>query len=843
MTCNAGGYSWPDVVQFTPAFVIGLIMRDDLKAAVRSLRSSKTFTTVALVVLTLGIGAGTAIFSVVDAVVLRGLPFDEHDRLMAVGERRLPNPDFPQDPNRDPLGLSSAAPQNYVDWAARQQVFESIAAVANRMFVMREAGMEAEELRGQAVTASFFDVLREQPRLGRAFTTDNETDGRHRFVVLSHGLWVRRFGSDPDIVGKAIPIEGGPYEVSGVMAPGFEYPVGAVRPTDLWTPYVVPAEERIRNPGSVSIYLQSIARLKPGIAVDSAQANLDQISTALTAEHPDWNKTTRAGVRPLRDHIVGARTTQWMLMLLGAVAIVLLIACANVANLLLARASAREREVGVRAAMGASRWRLLRQLMIESLVLSTIGTVLAVLLAWWLVGVLKTSMPDGVPRIAAIALDWRVLGAAAALSVITGLVFGIIPALQLSRPDLTTALKDGARGASSGGASQRIRSGLVVVEVALAVILLVGAALFIGSFRTLMQIDPGLDPANVVTFQVVPRLDAGAPRAESDYALQFQQVVDRVRQTPGVLAAGAISGGMPLGGAMSINRLTIPGRTLERGDSSISLRRVTPAYHLAMGIDLKAGRSFEATDRQGAAQVVIINESAARKYFPGESAVGKEISVNGAITQTIVGVVGDVYQSSLETAPRTEAYLPMAQQRTTFAELVVKTSNDPYTMMPSIKAAALDAMPGVLVRNIRTMDEVIARLTAQRRLNMLLLGLFGLLGLVIAAVGVYGVMAYVVSQRTREIGVRMALGATRRTVVSMVLRNATVLIVTGLVVGGVGAWFLSSTAKAFLFRIDVNDPRAFAAALGVLAAAALIATIIPAVRAASVDPSIALRAE
>jgi putative ABC transport system permease protein len=819
------------------------MVRDDLNAAFRSLTSSRTFTAVALLVLTLGIGAGTAIFSVVDAVVLRGLPFDEHDRLVAVGERRPPNPDFPQDPNRDPLALSSASPQNYIDWATRQQVFESIAAVASGMFALREPGVEAEELRGQRVAASFFDVLREHPRLGRAFTADNETDGRHRVVVLSHGLWVRRFGSDPGMVGKTIPIEGGPYEVVGVMAPDFQYPVGAVRPTDLWTPYVVPADERIRKPNQVSVYLQTIARLKPDVSIGQAQANLDQIAAALTAEHPVWNKDTRAGVRPLRDHIVGARTAQWMLMLLGAVAIVLLIACANVANLLLARATSREREVGVRAAMGAGRWRLLRQLMVESLVLSTIGMMLAVLLAWWLVGVLKNSMPDGVPRIASIALDLRVLGAAAALSIVTGLIFGIVPALQLSRPDLTKALKDGARGASSSGASQHIRSGLVVVEVALAVVLLVGAALFIGSFRTLMQIDPGFDSANVVTLAIVPRLEVATPTASPDFASQIQQIVDRVRQTPGVVSAGAISGGMPLGGSMSITRLTIPGRTLDRGDSGISIRRVTPDYHRAMGMGLKEGRYFQATDRQGASPVVIINQSAATKYFPGESAVGKLISVNSGVTQTIVGVVGDVYQSSLETAPRTEAYLPMSQQRTMFAELVVKTSNDPYAMVPSIKAAALDAMPGVLLRNIRTMDEVISRLTAQRRLNMLLLGLFGLLGLVIAAVGVYGVMAYVVSQRTREIGVRMALGATRGTVLSMVLRSATALVGAGLIIGAVGAWFLSFTAKAFLFRMDANDPRAFAAAVGVLAAAALIATVIPARRAASVDPAIALRAE
>jgi predicted permease len=548
-------------------------------------------------------------------------------------------------------------------------------------------------------------------------------------------------------------------------------------------------------------------------------------------------------VRPLRDHIVGARTKQWMLMLLGAVAIVLLIACANVANLLLARASAREREVGIRAAMGAGRWRLIRQLMVESLVLSVVGTLMAVLLAWWGINVLRSSMPEGVPRIAAIALDLRVLAAAAGMSLLTGMLFGIFPALQLSRPDLTNALKDGARGASTGGARQYMRNVLVVAEVALAVILLVGAALFIGSFRTLMKIDPGFDPENVLTVGIQPRLERNISTGAQlpDYAPQIQQILDRVQQMPGVRYAGAISGGMPLGGSMSITNLSIPGRKLEGPDGNISIRRVTADYHEAIGVPLKAGRYFEPSDRKGAAEVVIVNEATAKKYFPGENAVGKIINVNG--DRTIVGVVGDVYQSSLETEPRTEAYAPIAQQRTIFSELVIKTSSDPYTIVPALKAAVLAVLPDVPLRNIRTMEEVIARRTAQRRLNMLLLGLFGLLGLVISAVGIYGVMAYVVSQRTREIGVRMALGATRGTVVGMVLRSATLLVAIGLALGGLGAWFLSAAAKTFLFRMDVNDPRAFGAAIGALAVAALVASVIPARRAASVDPMIALRAE
>nr|MDQ3069581.1 ABC transporter permease [Acidobacteriota bacterium] len=712
-----------------------------------------------------------------------------------------------------------------------------------------------EDLRAQRVTAGFFDVLRVQPAVGRAFRKENETDGHHRVAVLSDGLWRRRFGGDPSLIGKTIPLEGGAYEVVGVMPAEFEYPVGAPRANDLWVPYVVPADERIRNPSTRSIYLQAIARLKPGVSHEQAYANIDQIALALQQAHPQWNKDNYAGTRPLRDHLVGARTKSWMLLLLGAVALVLLIACANVANLMLARATTREREIGIRAALGAGRWRLIRQLITESLVLSVTGTLLAVLLAWWGVSVLRTAMPEGVPRISTIALDLRVLGAAAALSVITGVLFGLVPALQLSRPDLTHALKDGARGASAGRARTFMRSALVISEVALAVILLVGAALFIGSFRTLMKIDPGFDPTNVLTVSISPRFEParastpaapGAPAAPApapqDHTRAFADIVERLQRVPGVTYASLISGGMPLGGSMSITTLRIAGRTLEGQDSGISIRRVTPDYHEALGITLIAGRYIEPSDRDGTPLVVMINESAAKKYFPGESAVGKMVNLNSG-DRTIIGVVGDVYQSSLETAPRTEAYTPMAQGRSIFAELIVKTAGDPYDVLPQVKQAVLAAMPDVPLRNVRTMEEVIARRVAQRRLNMLLLGLFGVLGLVIAAVGIYGVMAYVVAQRTREIGVRMALGATRATVVRMVLRNAAVLMALGLAAGGVLAWFLSFAAKTFLFKMDVNDPRAFAAAIAALAVAGLVASVIPARRAASVDPMVALRAE
>ena len=820
-------------------------MANDLRFALRSLRATPTVTLVALVVLVLGIGATTAIFSVVDAVVLRGLPFDEHDRLVALGQRRAPNPNAPAPavPNPDPAAVSSAAPQNYMDWAARQQVFESIAAIASGSLTLRDPGAEPEDMRAQRVTAQFFDVLRSHPVRGHAFTKENEVDGRHQVVVLSDGLWQRRFGGDPAIVGKTIPLEGTAYEVIGVMAPDFVFPAGSPKPTELWVPYVVPATERIRDPHDYNSYLATIARLKPGVTLEQAQLNMTQIASALEQEHPVWNKGTLTGVRPLVDHQVGAQTRQWMLMLLGAVAIVLLIACANVANLLLARASAREREVGIRVALGAGRGRLVRSLLVESVVLTSIGTVLAVVVAFWGVSVLKASMPDTVPRLATIAVDLRVLGAAAALAIITGMLAGVVPALQTSKPNLTNALKEGARGASGGRASQTMRNALVVAEVALSVVLLVAAGLFIGSFRSLMKIDPGFEPENVLTAAIQPRLDGNISSGPTlrNYSAAVTEIAERIGQLPGVTFASAISGGMPLGNSFSSSTVTVPGIELGNRDGNVSVRRVTPDYHKAMGIALREGRYFERTDGASAQPVIILNESAARVLFKGKPALGQAVNYNGA--RTVVGVVGDIHQTSLETNPVTEVYVPMAQISTTLSELVIKTQGDPYRVLPGVRAAVLASLPDVPLRNVRTMEEVFNRRIAQRRLNMLLLGLFGLLGLVISAAGIYGVMAYVVSQRTREIGVRMALGAPKWTVVRSVMGRAAVLVGIGLTIGAVASWYLSSAAKAFLFRMDVTDPRPFVAAMGVLAAAALIASAIPARRAASVDPMIALRSE
>ena len=568
---------------------------------------------------------------------------------------------------------------------------------------------------------------------------------------------------------------------------------------------------------------------------------MDQVATALETANPQWNKDNRIGVRPLVDHIVGSTTKSWMLMLLGAVGIVLLIACANVANLLLTRATSRERELGIRAALGASRGRLIRQLMIESFLLSILGTLCALVVGWWAVEILRNAMPDSLPRVTAIALNMRVLAAAAGLSLITGLLFGTVPALQGSRLDVSAALKDGGR-TSAGVTRQRLRSVLVIAEVALAVVLLVGAALFISSFVSVMRIDLGFSADHVLTAQISPpvQLRSVAVRP-TNQAPVFADIVERIRRIPGVVDASM--GRVPLGGDnATLTSVTVPGRFDLTAGEMIGLTTVTPDYHTALRIPLRRGRLFASTDREGAPPVAIVNDSAATKYFPGEDPIGRPIALAGN-TRTIVGVVADVHQFSFEVAPRAEAYVPLEQSLVLGSELVIRTSGSPYDVLPQVKAAVFTVLPDVPLRNIRTMDELIAMRVAQRRVSMLLLGLFGLLGLVISAVGVYGVMAYVVSQRVREIGVRMALGATRANVMRMVLLSATALVVSGLVVGGVGAWYLSAAARAFLFGVEATDPRAFAAAVLLLAVAALAASAIPARRAASVDPMVALRTE
>ena len=792
---------------------------------------------VALTVLALGIGSATAIFSVVDAVVLRGLPFDEYDRLGVIVEK---------DTKRaTTFGEGYATPQTFLDWRRLQQPFQAITAVAGTSFRLKTEGGEPADARGQRVTAEFFPVLRAAPYLGRAFTSSDEVEGQHHVTILSYGFWQRRFGGDPGVIGRTIDFSETPYQIVGVMPRDFSYPVGSDKPAEALVPLMLTKDDRTKG-GSHNYNYFVIGRLKDGLSFQQASDQMWRLSEQLDEQDPKWAPGRRARVVTLQEQLVG-KVRGWMLMLLGAVVLVLLIACANVANLMLVRATGRGREMGIRSALGATPWRLVRGLLVEGVLLALSGAAIGVTLASVAVRVLRAWLPAGLPRVASIGLDPRVLAVAIGAALLTGLCFGIVPALQSARPDLVAALKEGGRANTAGGHAQRLRSALVVAEVALAVVLLVGAGLFTGSFVRLMRVDPGFDYHNVLALNIGLRLLPGekyGPEYAARSKQYVQQVMDAVGRVPGAQMVGSLSGGLPLTGSWSRTSVTLPGRgELKEDDDSIDRRTVSPNYLQLMRIPLKRGRYITEDDRDGAPAVVVVNEAAARRYWPGQDALGQHMTL-GKTDMTVVGVVGDIHHLGPEIPARQECYIPFAQDSNYGGTLVVRTAGDPIAVLPAVKTAIWSInREQRLTGDTVTLEAYMDRLIAQRRFNMAVLALFGVLGLVIAAVGIYGVMAYVVAQRTNEIGVRMALGATRGNVVSMVLRRAALLLGIGLAAGGVGAWYLSAGVKTFLFQVEPNDVAVFVAALAVLALAGLVASAVPARRAASVDPLVALRSE
>jgi putative ABC transport system permease protein len=812
-------------------------VRDDIRTAFRSLRHSRGFTVVALTVLALGIGAGTAIFSVVDAVVIRALPFDEHDRLGVMMEK---------DTKRAvTFGEGNITPQTYLDWRQLQQPFQALTAVAGTQFRLKTEASEPADARAQRITPEFFPVLRVAPMLGRAFSANDEVEGRHRVTILTYGFWQRRYGGSPDVLGKTIDLSENAYEIVGVMPPSFSYPVGSDRPAELLVPMIFPADDRTKGTNR-NFNNTVIGRLKDGVSFDQATEQMKRLSEQLDEKDPKWAPGRRARVITLHEFLVG-KVRGWMLMLLGAVVLVLLIACANVANLMLVRATGRTREMGIRAALGASPWRLVRALLVEGVVLALAGAALGIALAFGGVAILRAWLPAGLPRVASIGIDARVLAMAVAAAVATGLFFGIVPALQSARPDLVGSLKEGGRSATAGGRAHRVRSILVVAEVALAVILLVGAGLFTGSFVRLMRVDPGFDYHHVIALNVGLRIMSGQ-KFDDDFAARggqyVRQIVDAVSRVPGAQMVATVSGGLPLTGSWSRTGVELPGRgKLEGEGDDIDRRSVSPNYLQLLRIPLLKGRYLTDDDRAGATPVLVINQAAAQRYWPGQEALGQRITINQK-ERTVVGVVGNIHHLGPETAPRQECYIPIAQDRQFGSSLVIRTAGDPMAVLPAVKAAIWSVnREQRLTGDTVTLERYMDRLIAQRRFNMAVLALFGVLGLVIAAVGIYGVMAYVVAQRTSEIGVRMALGATRGNVVTMILGRAGVLMAAGLAIGGAGAWYLSAGVRTFLFEVKPNDLGIFAGALAILAAAGLLASALPARRAASVDPLVALRSE
>ncbi len=804
----------------------------DVWYASRALRATPAFTCVAVSVLTLSIGASTTVFSVVDAVVLRTLPFPESDRLVAVGERRI-KAASEQDANL-------VAPQNFIDWRAQQTVFTGLAAVGYASLAVKpQDGREPETLETQAVTADFFAVLGGTPLLGRTFTAENEVDGRARVAVISYRLWQRRFGGAPDVIGRHLPGQRADFEILGVMPPSFAYPVGAVHPTEVWIPNVFRPEEHIRA-NDYSYRLQVIGRLREGVAIETAQAQMDQITAALAAETPRWFEDRMAAVEPLQ-HNLARGVRRWMLMLLAAVGLVMLIACVNLATLMLVRASARNRELAIRSALGASRWDLTRGLLVESLLLSFAGAALGASLAWVSVEAIRSFLPADLPRVASIAVDLRVLAASMAVAAGSGLLFGSAPAYQFFRLADEGAVTHVMRANATTRPHQWLRSVLVIAEVAMAVVLLVGSGLFLASFARVVGVDLGIDPHDVLTVRVQPLAGAEAWDAAQHRSRRLLgEVLAEVRRIPGVDAAALVSGGVPLRGDFRTIEVGIPGRVLPPNED-LDFNEISADYFRVLRVPLLKGRFFQENDREGSEPVAIINAVAAHRYFPGEDPIGKTILFFGL--RRIVGVVGNIRHDGPETDWRRQGFIPLDQSQSDGATVVLRVSRNASEVLPLVKSTVWSRFPGLALPDVQTLSFYLSSLVSQRRLSMLLLTLFGMIGVVIACVGIYGVLAYVVLLRTHEIGIRLALGAEPMRVVRSVLGRALTFLGAGLGLGLVAAWVLAGLVSGFLFRVEPHETWVYAAASTTLIASGLMAAFVPARRAARVDPLVALRIE
>jgi putative ABC transport system permease protein len=797
----------------------------DMKYGARVLVKSPGFAAVAILITALGIGANTSIFSVVNAVLLRPLAYPESERLVWLTGVN------PQQGITD----SNMSVPDFADWTSRNQVFEELAG-----FVTGGAQLlnndEPERVRRAAVTGSFFRVFRTSPLKGRALQDDDARAGVDPVVVLSHGLWQRRFGADPNVVGSRVTVSGKSVLVVGVMPAGFDFP----EQTELWSPLALdPAAERRNNR-----YLEVAGRLKPGVTVAQAQAQMDAINQSLAAEYDDTNRGSGVKVTELREQLVGnLRPT--LLVLLGAVAFVLLIGCANVANLLLARATSRRKEIAVRTALGASRARIARQLLTESFLLSLAGGGAGLLLSVWMTDLFVAISPANSPRFGEIKPDGRVFLFTLGVTLVTGLIFGLAPAFQASQADLNETLKEGGRSGSEGGRRNRVRSLLVVSEIALSFMLLAGAGLLVRSFIRLRDVSPGFNPDGVLTMRL-SLLPAKYPTDQQKRDF-FKLATERMAELPGVKSAAAVLT-LPLGGdTFSVGRAFIrEGRPATPEESvNAAFYLATPDYFRTLQIPVTAGRAFTDRDTDQSPPAIIINETMARLYFPGESPVGKRIRMvaDEKFMREIVGVVGDT-RPSLETPAGAQMYIPYAQDATwSSMTLVVRTGGDPASLASSARGVIQSLDKTLPVYNVKTMNDVFASSIARRRSSTLLVSAFALVALLLALVGIYGVTAYHVSQRTHEIGVRMALGAQRRDVMKLILGQSLRLTLGGLAVGLVSALALTRVMSGLLYDVKPNDPLTFAAGALLLAAVATLACYVPARRATKVDPLIALRYE
>ena len=799
----------------------------DLRYALRSLRRQPGFTAAVTITLALGIGANTAIFSVVNGVLLRPLPYPNDDRLAMVWTK------FSNDQTE------SASLPDYIDWKAEGSSFASMSAFANSNDNLAAPGGEPERMPSARVIADYFQTLGVTPAIGRFFVPDEFVFGSHRVVVLSYGLWQRRFGADRSIVGKSITLNARPYTVVGVAGEGMRLPARA----QLWSPYAVDPSARPAN--RRSDFLSVVGRLKPGVSLARAQSEMDGVARRLSTAYPATNTGVGIKLVSLRDQLVGSVRLA-LLVFSGAVALVLLIACANVANLLLARATAREREMAVRAALGAGRGQLVKQLLTESLMLSTAGGLLGVLLAWWGLQALKAAAPPTLPRLDEIALDPAALAFTAIAVVTTGILFGLAPALRGSSTALHATISAGGRAAIGGGPGERLRGALVVAQVALAIVLLVGSGLLIRTFARLQQVDLGFDPAHVLTAQIV--LPGVKYPSEDRQLAFFNSLRDRLAATPGVQTVG-LTTDVPLGGGYNYNSFAIVGRPAPAlGATPDAVPTIATAeYFSAMRIPLLAGRLFDATDGPNAPRVAVVNKELVQKHFDGKNPIGERISFSNTADsttwRTIVGVVGSTKLEGVANESYPQVFTALQQSPVFYLYVVARTAGDPSALAPTLRRelAALD--PAQPISDVMTMEARAASSVAQSKLNSAIIALFACVALALAAVGIYAVISYAVSQRTREIGIRLALGAGRSDVLRLVVRDGMTPAVIGAVLGAIGAIGVTRLMRNLLYGVSATDPIVFGTVLGGLVVIALGACYMPARRASRVDPNVALRTD
>ena len=799
---------------------------NDLRFAFRQFLKSPGFTLIAVTTLALGIAANTAIFSVVDAVLLHPLPYPNAEKIVTVS----------QTIRSTGVSTEDASPANFIDWQAQNSVFSAMAC-ARGWQANLSGGEEPERVPATMVSSQFFSLFGAQPILGRTLGPNDARPGSSHVVVLSHDLWARRFGSDRGILGQDLLLDGEKFTVVGIVPAGFS-------PDDyaqLWvpSPWDVPVHPLAPNENPRTMrdrsYLEAWARLKPGVSLAQAKAQMSTIAARLEQQYPGADQDTGVALVPLHEEMVGG-IRPMLLMLLGAVSLVLLIACANVANLLLARAAARSRELAIRTALGASRLRLVRQLLTESAVLSLLGGGLGVLLTFWALPVLLALSPPEIGQFNHVGLNRQVLVFSLVISIATGLLFGLAPALFASRSNPNESLREGERGSSLGKNSAR--SVLIAAEIALSLVLLVGAGLMMKSFVRLTNVDPGFNPEHLLVFNIgLPA--AAEPARQSAF---YQQVVDRLGALPGMLTAGAVSR-LPLAGGNSSRSFNVAGSDQSQ---NADIRVCTPDYFRTMGIPLIRGRNFSAHDSRSAPAVAIINQATAANVFPRQDPIGKFIENFGPdrLRLQIVGVVGNVRHVALETAARPELYTPLAQSSWPSMFVAMRNATaDPLTLIPAAQQAVWSIDRNVPLANPRTMQDVLAHSVLRRRFAMLLLSIFAGLATVLAAIGLYGVISFSVAQRTKEIGIRMALGGQRGDMLRLVLRQSGTLVLIGLTIGVPVALAVTRLLGAMLYAVSAADLMTYLLVVALLGAAALLASIVPAFRATKVDPMVALRYE